>query len=89
MHFAPRPDFFSYTDGTSLFGWELVRWCLTDRLDMPASSDGATRWRALAAETRAVAAEMNDPEARRIMLAIAEAYERLARYAESRKPVKI
>jgi hypothetical protein len=56
---------------------------------MPASSDGATRWRALALETRAVAAEMNDTEAQRIMLAIAEAYERLARYAESRKPAKI
>ena len=39
-------------------------------------------------ETRAVAAEMNDPEARRIMLAIAEAYERLARYAESESPLK-
>jgi hypothetical protein len=47
-------------------------------------ADDASRWRALAADARRVAAEMTDPEARRTMLWIAEAYERLARRAEAR-----
>jgi hypothetical protein len=52
---------------------------------MLSDEDGAARWRGMAAEARAVAAEMTDPEARQIMLSIAEAYDRLARYAEARK----
>ncbi|MFZ1103412.1 MAG: hypothetical protein WAN86_11315 [Hyphomicrobiaceae bacterium] len=39
----------------------------------------------MAAEARAVANEMTDPQARQIMLKIAEGYERLARRAEARK----
>jgi hypothetical protein len=39
----------------------------------------------LAAEARAVAAEMTELQARLIMLKIAEGYERLARRAEARK----
>lgn len=47
-------------------------------------ADVASRWRALAAEAKSVATEMTDPEARQTMLKIAEAYERLAHYAEQR-----
>jgi hypothetical protein len=43
-----------------------------------------SRWWALAAEARAVAAETTDPQARQIMLRIAEGYERLARRGEAR-----
>ena len=46
--------------------------------------DPATKWRQLAAEALAAAAEMTDPEAKAVMLDIAERYERLARYAEDR-----
>lgn len=42
-----------------------------------------SRWWALAAEARMVAGEMTDPQARAIMLKIAEAYERLARRARA------
>jgi hypothetical protein len=52
---------------------------------MPPEVDGAERWRTLAAEARAAADEMNDTEARRTLLNIAEAYDRLARRAEARK----
>jgi hypothetical protein len=52
---------------------------------MSSEDDHAARWWALAAEARAVAAEMTDPEARRIMLRIASWYEVLARYAEARQ----
>jgi hypothetical protein len=51
---------------------------------MPPDRDNPSRWWALAAEARAVAVEMTDPQARQIMLKIAEAYERLARRAEAR-----
>jgi hypothetical protein len=51
---------------------------------MPPERDNPSRWWVLAAEARAVAAEMTDPLARRIMLKIAEGYERLARRAEDR-----
>ena len=44
----------------------------------------AAKWRQLAAEAFAAATEMTDPEARAVMLDIAERYERLARYAEAR-----
>jgi hypothetical protein len=52
---------------------------------MPSDSDAAERWRTLAAEARAVAEEMADPEAKRTMLSIADGYDRLARRAEARK----
>ena len=48
-------------------------------------ADDASRWRALAAEARRVAAEMTEREARQTMLEIAEGYERLAHYADARK----
>ena len=51
---------------------------------MPPDRDNPSRWWALAAEARAVASEMTDPQARQIMLKIAEGYERLARRAEAR-----
>jgi hypothetical protein len=47
--------------------------------------DDATRWRALAAEARLVAAAMTDPDSRENMLRIAALYERLARFAEARE----
>jgi hypothetical protein len=53
--------------------------------DMPPDQDNPSRWWALAAEARAVSAEMTDPQARQIMLKIAEGYERLARRAEVRR----
>ena len=48
-------------------------------------ADFAERWRALAVEARAAADERTDPEAKRIMLSIADGYEVLARRAEARK----
>jgi hypothetical protein len=52
---------------------------------MPGKDDDAERWRALAEEARATAMEMSDPDARRALLFIAAAYERLARGAQKRK----
>jgi hypothetical protein len=52
---------------------------------MPSAVDVAERWRTLAAEARAAADEMTDPEAKRIMLSIAEGYKVLARRADARK----
>ena len=52
---------------------------------MPSDVDVAERWRTLAAEARATADRMIDPEAKRTLLNIAEGYERLARRAEARK----
>jgi hypothetical protein len=51
----------------------------------PDDSDNPSKWWALAAEARDVAAEMTDPQARKIMLKIAEGYERLARRARARE----
>ena len=50
---------------------------------MPAEQD-AERWETLAAEARAAAERMTDPTAQRTLLAIAAAYERLARSARQR-----
>jgi hypothetical protein len=51
---------------------------------MPADRDAlAERWRALAAEARACAAAMMQPEGRRIMQEIAAAYDALARRASA------
>ena len=55
---------------------------------MPVDTDDAERWRTLAAETLAVAETMTDPEARRVMLFIAEGYRLLAERAEARKNQK-
>jgi hypothetical protein len=55
---------------------------------MPSEIDVAERWRSLAAEAHAIAVEMTDPEAKRIMLGIAAGYELLARHAQSRKDRK-
>ena len=49
------------------------------------ASDRAARWRGLAVESRAVAEELTDPQARLILLTIARSYERLAERAEARK----
>lgn len=52
---------------------------------MSSDVDVAERWRTLAAEARAAADTLVDAEAKRTLLNIAEAYERLARRAEARK----
>jgi hypothetical protein len=52
---------------------------------MPTHDDAAERWRSLAAEARATADAMTEPEAKRTLFSIAEGYERLARRAEARK----
>jgi hypothetical protein len=48
----------------------------------------AERWRRLETEALTLAADMTDPEPRRVMHAIAEAYRRLAERAELRKTDK-
>jgi hypothetical protein len=52
---------------------------------MPSGRDDIARWLALAAEARAIAAEMTDPGARATMLKIAEGYENAARIAKKRQ----
>ncbi len=52
---------------------------------MPCKHDDAERWQALANEARNAALEMTDPDARRALLFIAAAYERLARGAQKRR----
>jgi hypothetical protein len=49
--------------------------------DLPASQ---ARWRTLAAEARDAAHQMTDPEAKLIMLGIAQVYEQVALRAEQR-----
>ena len=53
-----------------------------DEAPMPT---GAERWRMLAVETFAAAQAMADPEAKQVLLLIAEAYERLAERAQAPK----
>ena len=53
--------------------------------DVPLNVDIAEHWRKLALEARAVANELTDPDAKQIMLRIAEGYELLARRAEERE----
>ena len=48
------------------------------------SEDAIARWRALAEDTRLVAEQTTDPEARRSLLIIAAVYERIAKRAEAR-----
>jgi hypothetical protein len=45
-------------------------------------NDDPTHWRQQAQEARAMAVELDDPESKKTMLEIAEAYERLAVLAE-------
>jgi hypothetical protein len=63
------------------FLWHTKRGRL--RIGMPI--DDTERWRIRAIEARNTAAEMTDPEAKRALLFIAAAYERLARGAQKRK----
>jgi hypothetical protein len=51
---------------------------------MPRVIDNPEHWRARAEECRTLAEQMNDAEARRIMLGIVDSYERLAERAEVR-----
>ena len=53
------------------------------RLDEPERDP--ENWRRLEGEALSIAASMTDPEPRRIMHAVAEAYRRLAERAELRK----
>ena len=46
----------------------------------------AQHWRMLEAEARILASAMTDPEPKRVVLSIAEAYKRLAVRAELREP---
>ena len=48
------------------------------------SFNDPTHWRERAEEARAHAQQMTDPEAKRMMLTIAEDYEKLARRAQDR-----
>jgi hypothetical protein len=53
--------------------------------DDSTSNSGEQRWRALAEEARQQAELMTDADARRLMLGIAEGYERLAERAKLRR----
>jgi hypothetical protein len=55
---------------------------------MAADSDGEARWRKLAADARAVADQLTDPQSKQIMISIAQAYERLADFAAKRADPK-
>ena len=52
---------------------------------MPPNFDDAQRWRALAEEAITSARQMAEPEPKRLMLFIADAYKRLAERARARK----
>jgi hypothetical protein len=52
---------------------------------MPSDKDDIARWLALAAEARAIAAEMTDLTARATMRKLAEGYENLANLVEKRQ----
>jgi hypothetical protein len=53
-------------------------------MSMPAILDNAAHWRARAKESRVLAEQLHDPESRRMMLTVAESYERLADHADRR-----
>jgi hypothetical protein len=57
------------------------RW---DQAMARALTDDPDHWRDRAGEARRAAADMEDAEARRMMLGIAAGYDRLAEYAERR-----
>lgn len=52
---------------------------------MSADLDDADHWLTLAAEARVAAQKLSDPEAKRVLLFIADAYKRLAQRALARK----
>jgi hypothetical protein len=52
------------------------------------SKDDPEHWRQLAQEARAAAERLDEPEAKRTMLEIAESYEELASIADRRKTAK-
>ena len=52
------------------------------------SLDDAKNWRDKASHSRAVAECLSDPESRRLMLQIAEIYDRLVEHAEKRQKPK-
>jgi hypothetical protein len=52
---------------------------------MASDADDGDRWRTLAAEARATADGLVDPQAKRIMRDIAKGYELLARRADARR----
>jgi hypothetical protein len=54
----------------------------------PEATDAVARWRVLAEEARTAADQMTDPEARVILLTIAQGYEHLAQRAEARQSAK-
>ena len=54
----------------------------------PEAPDPVARWRGLAEEARSAADQMTDPEAKVILLTIAQGYEHLAQRAEARKGIK-
>jgi len=51
---------------------------------LPSLLNNVRHWQERAEEARAVAGQMSDAEARRVMLGIADGYERLAKLAEAR-----
>ena len=51
---------------------------------MPEDLDDVARWRSLAAEALALAAQMSDPASKQTMLSIALGYEHIAQRAERR-----
>jgi hypothetical protein len=55
---------------------------------MPQRLHNAKRWRQLAEDTRAIAEQMKDPECKRLLMAIAEAYAKLARRALAEQPAR-
>ena len=59
-------------------GWGL------EPLKNPSFIHDPAHWRQRAEQARTIAEQMNDPEAKRMMLRIAEDYEKLAKRAEER-----
>jgi hypothetical protein len=55
---------------------------------VPAILDNAAHWRARAEESRVIAEQLQDPESRRMMLNVADSYERLVEHAERRAAEK-
>ena len=55
---------------------------------MPVAFDDIERWRTLADEAIAAARKVSEPESRRLMLFIADAYQRLAERAQARNNQK-
>jgi hypothetical protein len=54
------------------------------RSAIPSLLNNVRHWLERAEEARAVAGQMNDPGAKKVMLGIAEGYQRMAKLAEER-----